>query len=79
MKEPTCKMKPEERRQLYDEIQSGAVLLKDLSAAQLRDFRCDMDLDYNPSEEFFRKIGNELHRRMDTKHIMKKVNSRFFK
>ena len=78
MKEPTCKMSQEDRRQLYDEIQDGTVSLRDLSMAQLKDFRCDFDLDYNPTEEFFRLVGNEVYRRSEVNRKCKKVVRDFF-
>ena len=72
-------MTSNERRQLHDEIVAGAVDIKDLTAGQLRDFRVDFDTDYQPTEDFFRLIGNELHRRMKVTRKTKTITKNFFK
>jgi len=72
-------MTTNERRQLHDEIVDGTRKIEDCSMAQLKDFRGDFDMDYNPKEPFFAMVGREIERRNRVPARKKvKINRNFF-
>jgi len=65
-----------ERVQLADEIIAGDVLLKDLSNKQLKELKEDWSMEFEPPQDLFFDIMEEMDRR--ERKIKAKINHNFF-